>query len=53
MISDATGYAYSQSTTDPVSLTFGLSPEAAKAYLTVPPERKLVETADGAALEVK
>jgi hypothetical protein len=53
LISDATGYAYSQSTTDPVSLTFGLRPEVAKAYLTVPPERKLVETADGAALEVK
>jgi hypothetical protein len=53
LISDATGYAYSQSTTDPVSLTFGLRPEVAKAYLTAPAERKLVETADGAALELR
>jgi len=53
LISDATGYAYSQSSTEPVSLTFGLRPEDAKAYLAVPPERKPVEPTDGTALEVQ
>lgn len=53
LISDATGYAYGQSATAPVSLTFGMRPSDARAYLTVPAHKKLLERADGAALELQ
>lgn len=52
LISDATGYAYGQTATAPASLTFGMRPSNARAYLTVPPQKQLVERADGASLEL-
>lgn len=53
LVSDATGYAYGQTATAPASLTFGMRPAVASAYLTVPPSKKLLERADGASLELQ
>jgi len=53
LVSDATGYAYGQTATAPVSLTFGMRPAVARAYLTAPPAKKLVERADGSSLELQ
>lgn len=36
LLSDASGYAYSQKASEAISLTFGLSPAAAQAYLPPP-----------------
>ncbi len=52
MLSDARGYAYSQSPTTPASLVFGLSYHDAMAYLTVPAGKKLVEL-PGTGLELQ
>ncbi|OGB31596.1 MAG: hypothetical protein A3F78_06650 [Burkholderiales bacterium RIFCSPLOWO2_12_FULL_61_40] len=51
--SDATGYAYGQTATAPVSLTFGMRPSVASAYLTVPPQKPLAERADGSSSELQ
>lgn len=53
LVSDATGYAYGQTATAPASLTFGMRPANARAYLTAPPQKQLVERADGASLELQ
>lgn len=50
LISDATGYAYGQTATGPVSLAFGMRSSDARAYLTVPPNKKLVDGLDGSSL---
>lgn len=52
LITDATGYAYGQTATAAASLTFGMRPGNARAYLTVPPQKQLVERADGTSLEL-
>ena len=52
MLSDARGYAYSQSNSGPASLVFGLSYHDAMAYLTVPAGKKLVEL-PGTGLELQ
>lgn len=53
LIADATGYAYSQAGDVPVSLTFGLKPAQAKAFLRAPPGKQLVESTDGKGLELR
>lgn len=45
MISDASGYAYSQNANEAISLTFGVSPAAAKAYFPPPTAKKPAEVA--------
>ena len=45
MLSEIRGYGYGQSAAGPVSLTFGLAPQVAKAYLRVPPGKRLKELA--------
>lgn len=40
LISDASGYAYSQNANEAISLTFGVSPDAAKAYFPPPTAKK-------------
>jgi hypothetical protein len=53
MLSEARGYAYGQTASGPVSLTFGLSNAQAQAYLKLPPNRKLVETGKDKKLELQ
>jgi hypothetical protein len=53
LLSEAKGYAYGQTASGPVSLTFGLSTTQAQAYLKVPINRKLVETVKDKALELR
>ncbi|MCF8168686.1 MAG: hypothetical protein K9K38_16005 [Rhodoferax sp.] len=43
LLSERSGYGYGPSAGGPVSLTFGLEPQAAKAYLQVPPGKRLHE----------
>lgn len=45
LVSDASGYAYSQKAGEAISLTFGVSPAAAKAYLQPPAAKKPAEIA--------
>lgn len=47
LITETRGYAYGTSEDGPVSLTFGLPATEARAFLTVPVGRKLVETKSG------
>ena len=53
MLSEVRGYAYGQSASGPVSLTFGLSNAEAQAYLKVPAKRKLVEAGKDKKLELQ
>lgn len=53
LLSEARGYAYGQTATGPVSLTFGLSTAQAQAYLKLPPNRKLVESGKDKTLELQ
>lgn len=43
LLSERSGYGYGQSASGPVSLTFGLEPQAARAYLLVPSGKRLRE----------
>ena len=47
------GYGYGQTTTGLASLTFGLSTADARAHLTVPPNRQLLERSESDGLELK
>lgn len=53
MLRDTRGYAYGQSAGGPVSLVFGLSALDARAYLRLPPGRKLIENSETGALELQ
>jgi hypothetical protein len=53
MLGETRGYAYSQATVVPVSLTYGLAPDEAKAYLKLPPNRQLVARQGSADLELR
>ncbi len=53
MLSEVRGYAYGQTASGPVSLTFGLSNAEARAYLKVPANRKLVEAGKDKKLELQ
>ncbi len=53
LIGETRGYGYGQTAAGLVSLTFGLSPVEARAHLTVPPNRQLVEGTDSSTLELK
>jgi hypothetical protein len=53
MLSATKGYAYGQTAQGPVSATFGLSARAARAYLTVPPGKQLVDTGEGYFFELR
>jgi hypothetical protein len=41
MLSSTRGYGYGQTAEGPVSMTFGLTPQAARSYLVVPPGKQL------------
>ena len=53
LLSEARGYAYGQTASGPLSLTFGLSNQEALAYLKVPADRKLVEAGKDKKLELQ
>lgn len=53
MLSETRGYAYSQAATPAVSLTYGLAPEQAKAYLKLPPNKQLVARPGSPDLELR
>jgi len=53
MLGNSRGYAYGQSNKSAVSLTFGLSNQEARAYLVVPPNKKLVENPESELLELQ
>jgi hypothetical protein len=53
LITETRGYAYGKTDDGPVSLTFGLSATDARAFLTVPEGKKLVEAAKGGALTLE
>ncbi len=43
LLSETRGYGYGQNPTGPASMTFGLAPQAARAYLLVPAGKQLKE----------
>jgi len=54
LIGDTRGYGYGQTATGLVSLTFGMTPVEARAHLTVPPHRQLLDrTEGGSGLELR
>lgn len=53
LIGDTRGYGYGQTATGLASLTFGMSPVEARAHLTVPPNKQLVERTESSGLELK
>ena len=53
LITETRGYAYGKADDGPVSLTFGLSATDARAFLTVPEGKKLVEAAKGGELTLE
>jgi hypothetical protein len=53
LITETRGYAYGKSDDGPVSLTFGLPATDARAFLTVPEGKKLVESAKGGELTLE
>ena len=53
LITETRGYAYGRTTDAPVSLTFGLPATDARAFLTVPEGKKLVESAKGGDLTLE
>lgn len=53
LIGDTRGYGYGQTATGLVSLTFGMTPIEARAHLTVPPHKQLLDRADPSGLELK
>lgn len=53
LIGETRGYGYGQTATGLVSLTFGMSSVEARAHLTVPPNRQLLDRAEGGGLELR
>ena len=53
MLSETRGYAYSQTPSPAVSLTYGLAPDEAKAYLKPPPNKQLRARPGSADLELR
>jgi hypothetical protein len=53
LLTETRGYAYGTSAAGPVSLVFGLSPQDARAYLTVPPGKRLVVREGDGVLELE
>lgn len=53
LIGDTRGYGYGQTATGLASLTFGMTPVEARAHLTVPPGKQLVDRTDPSGLELR
>lgn len=53
LIGDTRGYGYGQTATGLASLTFGMNPVEARAHLTVPPGKQLVDRTDPSGLELR
>ena len=53
LLRETRGYAYGQTAAGPVSLVFGMPALDARAYLRLPPGRKLVENSESGALELQ
>ena len=53
LITETRGYAYGSTAGGPVSLTFGLPPEEASAFLTAPAGKKLVQAKPGGTLTLQ
>lgn len=53
LIGESRGYGYGHTATGLVSLTFGLTAVEARAHLTVPANRQLVEGTDSSSLELR
>lgn len=53
LIGDSRGYGYGQTATGLVSLTFGMTPVEARAHLTVPPGKQLLETSESGGLSLR
>lgn len=53
LIGETRGYGYGQTASGLASLTFGMTPTEARAHLTVPPNRQLIDASDGIYLELR
>jgi hypothetical protein len=53
LIGDTRGYGYGQTATGLASLTFGMTPVEARAHLTVPPGKQLLDRTESSGLELK
>lgn len=53
LIGDTRGYGYGHTATGLASLTFGMTPVEARAHLTVPPGKQLVDRTDPSGLELR
>lgn len=53
LIGDSRGYGYGPTATGVASLTFGMTPVEARAHLTVPPGRQLLERSESGGLDLK
>ncbi len=53
LIGDTRGYGYGYTATGLASAAFGFTPVEARAHLTAPPGRQLVERTEGGGLELK
>ena len=53
LIGDTRGYGYGQTANGLASLTFGMTPVEARAHLTVPPGKQLVDRTDPSGLELR
>ena len=53
LIGETRGYGYGQTTTGMASLTFGMAPTEARAHLTVPVGKQLLESTTSSGLEMK
>jgi len=53
LLTETRGYAYGTNSAGPVSVVFGLSPQDARAYLTVPPGKRLVVAEGQGLLELQ
>lgn len=53
LIGETRGYGYGQTANGLASLTFGMAPAEARAHLTVPPNKQLLDRTDAVGLELK
>jgi hypothetical protein len=53
LIGDTRGYGYGHTATGLASVVFGFTPVEARAHLTVPPGRQLLERSEGGGMELK
>ena len=53
LIGETRGYGYGQTATGAVSLTFGMAPTEARAHLSTPPGKQLLEADGRSGLEMK